>query len=286
METPFHQGERQAQSLAGVSVSGGAIRPFMPDQHREFFAALPFIALAAGDAEGWPTGRFAGRTAGASSASPDPGRLRVAALPPADDPLAARLIAGAPIGLLGIDFASRRRNRANGTVSARDGGGFSVAIEQSFGNCPKYIHRRSVRSQAIVPARHGASTVGPTRCWGGSLVPTPCSPPARRYRARRLRHLPPRRPPRFRHPDGDSLVIPDYAGNNYFNSLGNLLLDPRAALLVPDFDRRHPGPARDHRDLWDAADAPPGARRVWRFRLRQGWLRPGVLPLRWDPLAD
>jgi uncharacterized protein len=35
-------------------------------------------------------------------------------------------------------------------------------------------------------------------------------------------------------PDG-VLHIPDFPGNNYFNTFGNLLHDPRAALLFVDF---------------------------------------------------
>ena len=36
--------------------------------------------------------------------------------------------------------------------------------------------------------------------------------------------------------DGDTLTIPDFNGNRYFNTLGNMLIDPRAALLFIDFD--------------------------------------------------
>ncbi|XLM22644.1 pyridoxamine 5'-phosphate oxidase family protein, partial [Chromobacterium piscinae] len=35
--------------------------------------------------------------------------------------------------------------------------------------------------------------------------------------------------------DGDTLTIPDFAGNGYFNTLGNLLRHPRAGLLFIDF---------------------------------------------------
>ena len=35
--------------------------------------------------------------------------------------------------------------------------------------------------------------------------------------------------------DGDTLVVPDFRGNRYFNTLGNLVSDPRAALVFVDF---------------------------------------------------
>ena len=33
-----------------------------------------------------------------------------------------------------------------------------------------------------------------------------------------------------------ALVIPDYNGNGFFNTLGNLLLQPKAGLLFPNFE--------------------------------------------------
>ncbi|WP_321893675.1 hypothetical protein [Paraburkholderia tropica] len=34
---------------------------------------------------------------------------------------------------------------------------------------------------------------------------------------------------------GDALLWPEYRGNWYFNTLGNLLIDPCCGLLIPDF---------------------------------------------------
>ena len=41
--------------------------------------------------------------------------------------------------------------------------------------------------------------------------------------------------PGFVRIDGDVLTIPDFAGNLHFNTLGNLLVNPRAGLLFIDF---------------------------------------------------
>ncbi|MEX8194801.1 pyridoxamine 5'-phosphate oxidase family protein [Comamonas guangdongensis] len=38
--------------------------------------------------------------------------------------------------------------------------------------------------------------------------------------------------------DHRRLLLPDYAGNNLFNSIGNLLEQPRIALLFVDFERQ------------------------------------------------
>src|SRR5262245_65855305 len=116
--SPYHAGEQALQERAGVReraerAGRRMIRDFMPEQHRQFFAAQPLAFVGSIDARGRPwasllTGRpgFMG--------SPDPRALRVDALPAPGDPLSENLAAGAPPGMLGIDVATRPRNRVNG----------------------------------------------------------------------------------------------------------------------------------------------------------------------------
>ena len=58
MNTPaFHAGERALQARAGslerlAEVGARVIRPAMPDQHRAFFAQLPFIVTGSVDGAG------------------------------------------------------------------------------------------------------------------------------------------------------------------------------------------------------------------------------------------
>lgn len=93
---PFHAGEREAQRLAGTRLSGAAIRNFMPDQHRAFFAMLPFLPIATLDGAGWPVATILTGSPG-FVASPDPQTLRIGARPDPDDPIAPHLVAGAPV---------------------------------------------------------------------------------------------------------------------------------------------------------------------------------------------
>lgn len=48
----FHPDELRAQTLAGFDRVGGGIYPAMPDQHRAFFAALPYLFVATLDDPG------------------------------------------------------------------------------------------------------------------------------------------------------------------------------------------------------------------------------------------
>lgn len=284
----FHDDERAAQALAGhVLGETPAIRSFMPDQHRTFFAGLSYLFAGTADADGWPIATVLTGAPG-FVASPDPGHLRIAATPGPGDPAASHLAAGAGIGLLGIDLSNRRRNRANGTILTRDADGFTVAVAESFGNCPKYIQRRD--AWPVTPA--GGETFplsGLDAAAREAITAADTLFIASRSRAgvagggADISHRGGR--PGFVRVAGDTLTVPDFPGNRYFNTLGNLLGDPRACLLVPDFTGGDVLILQGTVEIdWSASVAVEfaGAQRAWRFDVRQGWRRPAVLPFRWS----
>ena len=157
---PFHAGELAAQARMGHGDIAGwarrAIRPFMPDQHRRFFADQPFLAAAARDGEGRPWATLLAGGQG-SIASPDPTTLAIDAKPVKGDALEGAFRAGAKVGLLGLEFATRRRNRVNGRIAAVDAGGLQFKVDQSFGNCPQHIRERLLRRVAAKPSAAAAS---------------------------------------------------------------------------------------------------------------------------------
>jgi len=284
---PFHKGELLAQALAGVEPFNAPIRNRMPDQHRTFFPLLPFVCVAVADADGWPLATLVQGPPGFAS-SPDPARLDVAALPVADDPVRARLAAGAPVGMLGIDLGTRRRNRLNGVVAALGKTGFAVDVVQSFGNCPRYIHVRTLQPVERIAGPVSAFDADLPARARTMLAETPtlfvasASGAEAQAGAAGLDISHRGGPAGFARLDGDVLVVPDYAGNRYFNTLGNFMVEPRAAIVVADFatgdvlqlqgivdvDWNAPGPERT-----------PPVERTWRFRIVRGWLRPGVIGL-------
>ena len=79
------------------------IRPFMPDQHRQFFGQLPFAVFGSVDGEGWPWASILSGRPG-FLLSPDPQRLDVRALPLDGDPLAAALARADPSGFSASSF--------------------------------------------------------------------------------------------------------------------------------------------------------------------------------------
>lgn len=240
--TPFHEGERVAQMRAGVgdmtAQVGGFIRDHLPEQHRAFHSRLPFLVASGADAAGHVWVTLLDGAEGFVS-SPDPQHLGLETRLAKDDPLADTFQVGADIGFLGIDLATRRRNRFNGRVQ-QSGTGYSVDIRQTFGNCPQYINPRAVtrgddtpgkprRSDALTPAQMARIAAADT-LFIGSGHPKAAGRAGGYDASHRggaagfVRVETPRR-----------LLIPDYAGNNFFNTIGNLIADPRVGLLFVDF---------------------------------------------------
>ena len=294
---PWHAGERALQARLGLrermdKVGARSIRRVMPDQHRAFFAQLPFLIVGSIDRDGWPWASLLAGPPGFAS-SPDETTLHIAALPVAGDPLAEGLAPDAPLGLLGIELPTRRRNRMNGRVTALDAAGFTVTVDQSFGNCPQYIQRREYVWTAP-PARvahaepftalddAARALIGATdTCFvaSASAADDPETP-----RGVDVSHRGGR--PGFIGIAADgALTIPDYAGNRFFNTLGNLAVNPRAGLLVPDFGRNDLLQITGRTEIvWDGPDvaAIEGAERLWRLTPSHGrWLR-GALPLSFE----
>ena len=68
------------------------------------------------------------------------------------------------------------------------------------------------------------------------------------------------------------LLFPDYAGNMMFNTLGNIAADPRAGLLVVDFERRATLQLTGRAEvIWDPEQTAKlvGAQRVVAFEIEE-----------------
>ena len=260
----------------------------MPDQHRSFFASLRYIALAAPDRDGWPVATMLSGQPGFVHA-PDAARLLIDTLPDASDPALIGLDHGREIGLLGIDLATRRRNRANGHLLSVDATGMTIAVSQSFGNCPQYIQRRSVHPVAR-PAQapeflSGLDDTATTliRQADTLFVASRSGPGHGERGGADISHRGGR--PGFLRVDGDTLWIPDFHGNRYFNTLGNLLGEPRAALLFIDFEQGDLLHLQGLAEIdWSSSAGRQidGAERCWRFHITRVIRRRAALPLCWS----
>lgn len=278
---PWHAGELAAQRRSGAEhiPTGAGVRDFMPDQHRLFFVEQPFLVAATVDEAGAPTATLLTGEPG-FVASPDPRTLAILAR--ADDPAGRRLVKNAPIGLLGIQPHTRRRNRANGWIAYADADGLLVGVLQSFGNCPQYIRPREV-AYAPAPGGEVEAFDGLDEAARAAVVSADtffvatASGPQVENGGVDISHR--GGSAGFVRVDGDVLTIPDYRGNRYFNTLGNLMLEPRAALLFVDFAAGRMTQLQGRAEvLWDARDLPE-AERTWRFTVERGWRGPAGIRL-------
>jgi len=297
--SPYHAGECEMQARLGVRERAEAagrisIRRFMPDQHRTFFAQLPTLFIGSSDSRQRPWASVVVGKPGFAH-SPDPKRLDVDAQPLPGDPLRENLRTGAPVGALGLELHTRRRNRANGKVELTPSG-CAIHIDQSFGNCPQYIQARQFHAAERAPS--------PPRKL------TSLDDDARAIVARAdtffiaSQHLgegsDPRngidishrggRPGFLRTVDAKMLIWPDYRGNAFFNTLGNIAADPRAGLLVVDFDSGDVLQLTGRANVlwqWDHGDLQwRGAQRLVEFAIDEGVLLKNAVPLSWDYLSQ
>ena len=147
--SPFHEGEKTIQSKVGKrdameNFGRRVIRSYMPEQHQAFYKQLPFLVVGSVDAQGWPWASILPGTPGFME-SLTPSSLDINSPVLSGDPLQGSISVGSPLGLLGIEIPSRRRNRLNARISQVKQKGFSLKVDQAFGNCPQYIQTRDIQ---------------------------------------------------------------------------------------------------------------------------------------------
>jgi predicted pyridoxine 5'-phosphate oxidase superfamily flavin-nucleotide-binding protein len=296
--SPWHAGERQLQQSAGVAermevIGAKVIRDHLPEQHRAFYELLPYLVVGAVDNQGLPWATLLEGSPGFVH-SPDPYRLRIDSQPAVGDPAAAGLKSGAAVGLLGIDLNTRRRNRMNGVVASAGADGFAVEVVHTFGNCPKYIQLRAVDpgaqgrrlAQGAVQRAHSLDDADRAVIRNADTFFVASYVDLEGDAAKRSVDVSHRGGNTgFVRVDGDVLTIPDFTGNSFFNTLGNLQLNPVAGLLFVDFASGDvlQVVGRAEVILGGAELATfEGAERLWRVTVEQVVRREAALALRWQ----
>ncbi len=300
-DNPFHAGEQAVHERLGirermVDIGQRVIRTSMPEQHQRFFEQLPFMLAGSVDATGRPWASMLVGRPGFIHA-PDAKRLNFKIRPIPGDPLAEGLTIGAQLGFLGIELHTRRRNRVNGHVVAGDDHGFSVEVDQSVGNCPQYIQGREIQWVREASDLTPRSTEPLSRLdadarafiersdtlFIATQAPAVGDADVKSGRGADVSHRG-GRPGFVKIEDERTFLVPDFTGNFFFMTLGNLQLNPRAGVLFVDFETGDlltlTGTAEV---VWggDELKAFDGAERAWRFRIEAGWRLREALPLRW-----
>ncbi|WP_406280017.1 pyridoxamine 5'-phosphate oxidase family protein [Nocardia sp. NBC_00881] len=236
---PFHPGEIAVQRRMGqahiADRVGRMIRPDIPAVAADFLAEQPMVVIAAADA--------AGRLWASELVGPpgfvravDAATIAIGARPAAGDPLREVLAHSARIGMIALQPQRRRRMRVNGR-STPEGEGLRIVTDQVYSNCPKYISRREIESyapDAELPAvHHGVELVASQRAAiaaADTFFVASADADGNADASHRGGN------PSFLHVLSPTrLRWPDYRGNSMFMTLGNLEVNPRCGILIPDW---------------------------------------------------
>jgi len=307
LDSPFHAGEQAIQAHMGVRdkmerFGKKVIRSFMPQQHRDFYQQLPFIFVGHADDSGnpWASILFDNKLssddpqkAAGFIHSPNDKTLNINAMPVTGDPLINSLNSGTKLGLLGIELTTRRRNRLAAHIKTVSNETISLEVDQSFGNCPQYIQNRelvAVDTPSLPAAKTEMFTEFDKRTRefiansdtffvashldkGTNTVSEGADVSHRGGK-----------PGFIRIDNNKTLTIPDYMGNNHFNTFGNFIENNKAGLLFVDFETGDVLTLTGTVEiLWDSPDVThfEGAKRLWQFHITHGFWLNNALPLRW-----
>lgn len=274
---PYHEGERAVQDRINPSAAARTTQRAISDCLPA--GALPFIEnqsiaiIGSRDKQGriWASivmgrqGFLAAR--GLRAVHLDMSRAAIIK----DDPLWTNLSSDSAVGVLLIDFVTRRRLRINGRMTNAGSNQWTLDIAQAYANCPRYIQTRQIETSDASPQ--------PAPTLQGTMFTADQTQFIRRADTFFVASAHPEHgvdashrggPPGFVRVLSDArLRIPDYPGNNMFNTLGNFHSNPRAGLLFVDFQTHQLLQLTGKADIIWHLDQPPeessGTQRYWEF---------------------
>jgi len=142
------------------------------------------------------------------------------------------------LGTLFIELATRRRFRING-IAQKTGDQIDLSVVESYANCPKYIQQRIIHNPTKINDSNAKKSTGQKfddriSTWISSadtLFVGTQSLNGKMDASHRGG-----KPGFVEVISGDTIKIPDYQGNNLFNTFGNLEQNPNTGLLFIDFE--------------------------------------------------
>lgn len=294
MSSPFHEGEREVQDRAGVCEKADRIARIitgkLTDKARVYLATTQFVVLATLDGSGQPWASLLTGPEGFPQIADD---RTIALVPenPLDPILSSNLRTNPEAGMLGMDLSARRRLRVNGEATLDpDGRRLTIRAREVFGNCPKYIQAREAlpRGGGSVPTailrRPSRGEELATRVRAADTFFIASHSTGSGADASHRGGMPGfvRVSPGEGSTKVGMLAWDDYAGNNLFQTLGNVHLDPRVGLLFVDFEDGSILQVAGEAEIsWDHPNAKGGTGRSVLVRVRKSFLTENATPRRW-----
>ncbi|TEW52655.1 pyridoxamine 5'-phosphate oxidase family protein [Psychromonas algicola] len=250
-QTPsWHEGELTIQKRVGTAermaqIGPKFIREFMPEQHREYFQNLCMLFIGFTDHYSQPRASVLFGDPGFIE-SPTETTLVINTQNSMGDFIHQQLKVGDKIGLVGVEFDTKRRNRLNAIVTDISQKNITINVLQSFGNCPKYIQDKTFKTHHAYGAFSTSTRSALDATDKQLIVQADTFFIASSFddgEALRNRGVD------MSHRGGEAgfvkmnakeqLLVEDYYGNGFFNTMGNLLHNPIASLLFFDWQNGH-----------------------------------------------
>ena len=274
MASVYHPGELSVQERAGVREMaariGRSIGSTIPPAAWNFLRNQPLVVVGSVDARQRVWASLLTGAPGFLHAV-DEHTVRINARPATGDPLGNNLAANGKVGMIAIEFATRRRMRLNGRAEVGADGAITINAQQVYSNCPKYIQARRWRGRTsesdATPVVQRQSTLTQAQQRWIREADTFFIASHHLEGGTDASHRG-GRPGFVRVLNDHRLAWPDYFGNTMFQTLGNISVNPQAGLLFIDFVRGRTlqltGRARI---LWDQERPAefPGAERLVEF---------------------
>ena len=260
---PWHAGEAKMHQLTHVPQNDNPNTPFLSPRAASQIQRFPLLALGTLDADDRPWCTiWGGEAPFAQQVTNSVIGVRTV-VDRVYDPVVNAIYGGRDDGevvrdtegggrmISGLSIHLEERNRvklfgrmvAGALAGMGEGVGQAqlvVKIEQSLGNCPKYLNCKRIRpvvpepkleSEGVRLSQKGVELLANADMFFISSV--------HKHEDMDLNHR--GGPPGFMRVEsnedgGAVLVWPEYSGNNLYQTLGNLQTDPKAGIVVPDFD--------------------------------------------------
>lgn len=246
-KSPFHSGELAIQNKYGVRHNPVIVEKLLKDhisnRYVPFIKQQSTVIIGTTDENGmlWTSMLF-GANGFVKVVSPKQIDLDLDNLKSTtDDILFENIRQNSKIGILLIDTATRSRYRLNGSAILGKNR-IEVTVAEAYPNCPKYIQQRipvltddpgklglgkrtgsQLNNDQINWIKHADTFFMSSRNADGDMDAS-----HRGGSSGFIEIL-----------EDDTLKIPDYVGNNLFNSFGNFMQVPQAGLLFMDFEKGH-----------------------------------------------
>ncbi|KAH8811284.1 oxidoreductase FAD/NAD(P)-binding protein [Xylogone sp. PMI_703] len=263
-DVPWHRGEEKMHKIMNVSGQMNPASPFLSPGAGYMVRQAPLLALGAVDAQNRPWTSVWGGMQGFAAPVAESTIGISTAVDARYDPVVQTLLGesgdgeviqpkgkGKMVGGLTIDLEYRSRVKLYGRMKAgvltadekNEGVGEAqllVRIDESLGNCPKYLNKKRIIPSIPTPKLISDSPQLPPQAV--SLLEKAdlffiSSSNGQKDMDTNHRGG----PPGFvrvvsNDKDGAVIVYPEYSGNRLYQTLGNLQTTPLAGLAVPDFD--------------------------------------------------